>query len=198
MVFGLLVASMFPTGIMADNSDSPELEDRIGDAKLFGIFGFLLQFPLKHVDIVSAWFHEDGNNPDYLYVSLELRDLKEKTGTLEAIYVVGWSNDNHHFLTGLSVFPGGAGGRHVGVSMDEDDVIDEYIVCDGTYDSENNIITWEVPKDVVGNPQPGDVLKDINPNTHLRYPYGYGLHRIDLFKDLSGNAKTTKDYTVQY
>jgi hypothetical protein len=198
LVCALFVAMLFPLGTIAGDSDDSEVEDRIRDVKLFGIFSFLPQYLFKHIDIVSAWFSENSDKPDYLYVSLRLRNIEEKTKMLEAIYVVPWLNNNNYFLTGVHVFPSGVEDYYIGISMDENSIIDDYFECDGTYDFENNIITWMVPKDVVGNLQPGDVLYDICPHTHLRFPYESGLPMMDLFKDLSNNAKTSNDYIIQY
>lgn len=52
----LLIATMLPiTGtVIAGSEEDPEVEDRIFDVKLFGIFGFSLQIYLKYVDVVST------------------------------------------------------------------------------------------------------------------------------------------------
>ena len=63
---------------------------------------------------------------------------------------------------------------------------------------DNEIITWIIPKDAIGNPRNGQIIENIVPHTHLRYPESSGIPMWDLFKDLPWNAKVTKDYILEY
>jgi hypothetical protein len=195
---GILVTTLFPLGSLAEFSDGPEVEDRIRDVRLFGLFRVIPQNLFRHIDVVSAWFSEQSDKPDYLYVSLRLRDIEETTDILEAIYVISWLHNNNYFLACVHVFPSGVKDYCIGLSMDGNSVIDKYIKCSGSYDLENDIITWMFPKDAVGTPQSGEVLYDIRPRAHLRFPYESGFPMIDLFKDLSHNAKSSNRYFIQY
>ena len=53
----LLIAAILPiTGtVFAGDEEDPEIEDEIKDTVW------------KHFDIVSAWFHENALEPDYLF-----------------------------------------------------------------------------------------------------------------------------------
>jgi hypothetical protein len=194
----LLIVSMVSIIVNAGDEENPEVEDKKRDVKLFGLFRVTPQFFLKHVDVISTWFHEDSNNPEYLYVSLKLRDIESRTRVLEAIYDVDWTYNNKRYIANVNTFPSGVGTYYIGKSLDWDDDFESWNTCAGTYNFENDVITWEVPKNAIGSPQPGDVLNNISPHTHLRFTYESGLPMMDLFKDLSGNAKTTKEYIIQY
>jgi len=198
LVCALLVVTLFPISIIAGNSDGPEVEDRIRDVKLFGFLGLVPQFLLKHVDVVAAWFSEDSENPDDLSITLELRDFESQTRMLQAVYVVEWSYNNNHYGVAVHTDPQGIGDFLVGKSEDGDSIFDRWDICYGTHDEDSNTITWTVSKETVGNPPPLSRLTNIQPHTHLRFTTESGLPRMDLLKDLSGNAKSIKDYTVEY
>ncbi len=77
------MTTVLPMTAIAGDPDNPEFIDRIRDVKLFGIFTIPFQMEYKFADIVAAWLHEENTNPDYLSVSLQIRDLEEKTESLE-------------------------------------------------------------------------------------------------------------------
>ena len=194
----LLVTTILPLTALAGDPENPEVIDRIRDVKLFGVITIPLQMQYKYADIVAAWLHEESANPNHLSVSLQIRDLEEKTESLEAIYVVDWTWNNHRFLVCLHINPDGIGSFLVGRSLDYNDDIEEWITCDGLVDLEKNIITWSVPKEFIQNLRKGSTITNISPSTGLRFTDASGLPLMDLFKDLSWNAKSSKDYVIQY
>ena len=195
---GMLVMITFiPMNTSAGDVDNPEVEDRILDVKFLGLINLPGQFLFKYADIVSAWVNEDAAHPEYLYISMKLRDLLDKTDNLEAIYDVGWYINNNRYISCVHANPNGYGPFVFGKSEDGDDEYEFWDFCEGSFDLENNIITWEVPKTVVGNPQIGSKIT-IHPHTHLRFRDDSNLPHWDLFKDLYHNAKYIKDYTIQY
>lgn len=198
LVCALVVATLIPLGVIAGNSDGPEVEDRIRDVKAFGLFRVFPQNLFKHIDVVSAWFYENIDNPDDLYISLRLREIKEATHILEAIYLVSWLHNNNFFITGVHVFPWGIEEYYIGISMDGDSIVDDIFNCEGICDFTENTFTWRVSKDVLGNLESGSSIYDIHPRAYLRFPYESGLPMVDLFKDFSYNAKTSKEYIIQY
>ena len=198
IIIMLLMTTVLPMTAIAGDPDNPEFIDRIRDVKLFGIFTIPFQMEYKFADIVAAWLHEESTNPDYLSVSLQIRDLEEKTESLEAIYVVDWSWNNHLYGVSLHINPQGIGSFDVGRSLDYTDDIEEYITCEGIVDIERNSITWSVPKEFIGNPPKGATIESIYPLTTLRFTDESGLPIIDLFKDFSWNGKTSNAYVIQY
>jgi len=198
VVILLLTLTVTPWPVLAGDVDNPEIQDRIFDVKLFGILPYPLQNKLKYADIVSVWFHENNGTPDYLYVTLKIRDLEEKTNGLEAIYDVDFRFNSVLYITCVHANPMGFGPFFIGKSMDGDDDFEFWDNCDGNFNVENNTITWIVPKVIIGDPHHGNKIMDIFPSTHLRFTDDSGLPLIDLFKDLSWNAKKLKDYDIQY
>ena len=198
ILFMLLTTTLLPITALAGDPENPEFVDRIRDVKLFWFFPIPFQMEYKYADIVAAWLHEESANPDYLSVSLQIRDLEEKTESLEAIYSVDWAWNNHLILVGLHINPDGIGSFDAGRSLDYNDDIEEWITCDGVINVEQNSITWSVPKEFIGNPWKGATMQSIFPTTTLRFTDESGLPQMDLFKDTSWNAKTSKEYVIQY
>jgi hypothetical protein len=198
LVCMLLITTLLPMTALAGDPKNPEVVDRIRDVKLFWFFAIPFQMNYKYADIVAAWLHEDSGNPEFLSVSLQMRDLGEKTESLEAIYVVDWAWNNHQFIVGLHINPNGIGSFDVGRSLDYNDDIEEWITCDGTVNVQQNTITWSVPKEFIGNPWKGATIQSILPVVTLRFTDASGLPLMDLFKDTSYNAKISKGYVLQY
>jgi hypothetical protein len=198
LIFMLLITTILPLTAHAGDPENPEVVDRMRDVKLFGLFTVPFQMKFEYADVIAAWLHEESINPEYLSVSLQLRHLEEKTGLLEAIYDVDWLWKQDRFIANLHINPDGIGQFFVGRSLNGDDSIDEWIGCDGLVDIENNVITWFVPKEFMRNPPKGSTITFIRPHTHLRFTDDSGLPLTDLFKDLSWNAKITKDYVMEY
>jgi len=191
----LVSLSLNMGSVMAGDEEHPEIEDRTRDVRFTGYFPLWPQFFVKHIDIVSAWFHEDSENPDYLYATLKLRDLNSVTDTLEAIYMISWTYNGGTYEAIVKLHPEGIayGGYVISINDGE-----RHEYCEGILDEETNCITWKVPKEILGDPTSGEVLTNTFAYTDLRCTEESGLPRIDLFKDLTWNAKTTQDYTLQY
>lgn len=132
-----------------------------------------------------------------MYVSLKIRDLDAKADDLEAIYDVDWSYSNNRYCCCVHNNPNGYGLFFISKSTDPNGNYEDWALCDGTFDVENSIIAWEVPKNAIGDPLIGHKLTSISPYTHLRFRDDSDLPRMDLFKDISLNAKTVKDYCIQ-
>ena len=196
----LLISTILPIAgtVLAGSEEDPEIEDRIRDVMLFGLFPFLPQFNFKYVDIISAWIYEEEDNPDYLYMNLKIRDLEDTTEKYDAIYVISWTLDSGTYSASVHIFPHGPTALLAGPTDEERNDYVDYVVCEGDIDSINHIITWIIPKDAIGNPNTGQKIENIVPHTHLRYPESSGIPMWDLFKDLPWNAKITKDYILQY
>ncbi len=194
----LLGIMMLPLTASAGDPEHPEFVDPLRDVKLFGLIPIPLQMEFKYADIVAAWMYEESINSGDLCISLQIRDLEERTESLEAIYVVDWVWNNDRFVVFLHINPTGVGSFVVERSLDDNDDMDDWMICDGTVDVETNIITWVVPKTFIGNPPKGSSMKDIFPMTDLRFTDDSGLPIIDLFKDYPYNAKLTHNYILRY
>jgi hypothetical protein len=142
----LLFSAIIPIGVFAGDEENPEIIDKNGDARGF-------------VDIISAWFYESSENPEYLIVSLKINNLQGSF--FGGGYEVLWTfNDIRYAVHGEidSILPFEIGWKcgeyKRGSSFDLMDMAD----CKATYDRETGIITWEVPKNEIGNPGSGDIL----------------------------------------
>jgi hypothetical protein len=184
----LVVAAAVASLPAAGDENDPEVRDRARD--VFGILGFLPQALFRHVDIRAAWFAENENEPESLYVSLAVRNLRGQTFLLEAIYVVSWFYDYEVYDAVVKLHPDGVyGDFHVSCNDGE-----THVVCKGMLDAENDVITWIVPKTAIGDPQPGDTLTSTCAVTTLRHVWPSGRPSMDLLKDLTQRLMGTPDF----
>jgi hypothetical protein len=198
LIVMLLFLTSFPLIVSGGSEDDPEIEDRVFDVRFLGSFPFFPQTNFRTADFTSAWFYEREDQPDNLYVCMKTRALKTSTATYECIYIVRWTYMNVHYGISLHLLPNKSPIFFAG-SLDKglNDYID-CVICDGTIDEENNIVTWVVPKSGIGNPVAKMKISNIQPLTNIRFPLDSGKVKFDLFKDLSRNAKVTKDYALKY
>lgn len=120
-----------------------------------------------YIDAVSGWFYEESDEPEYLFISMQLVDLTEHIGT---VYAIHWEYDDVHYDVGLhnGVFIPRVNEKHWSC-----DYYDQHPVWfwrekpistweettnSGVFDVREDIITWKIHKDCIGNPQPGEVL----------------------------------------
>jgi hypothetical protein len=194
----LLILPSLSISISAGSEEDPEIVDRTFDVKLFGLIPFLPQTNFKNADFESVWFSEQEDHPDTLYIYMKVRELKTTSETYEFIYVVDWTYNNVRYGADIRLLPQGLTSFLAG-TLDEDgnDYVD-YVVCQGTFDDETNIITWMIPKSEIGNPVKWTKITNIIPYTDIRFPLDSGKVKFDLFKDLPWNAKITKDYSIKF
>jgi len=121
------------------------------------------------------------------------RVLQSDTNSYQAVFAVCWAISNNYYSTLVHYNPDGSIYFWVGKSVDNNDYNWYYI--DGTFDKENNIITWIIPKDKIDNPHPGTELIDISAHTHLRKISDSGKEGMDLGKDL---ATSFKHYIIRF
>ena len=81
-----LVITIFSSLAIAGSEENPEIKDVIGDSDM--IF----------LDIESAWFYEEESNPEYLYISMKINDLKEN---FNAVFSIRWTYQNEVYVSGL-------------------------------------------------------------------------------------------------
>ena len=194
----LLILTSFSICVSAGSEEDPEIVDRMFDVKLFGLIPFLPQMNFKNADFESVWFYEQEDQPDTLYICMKVRELKTTSETYEFIYVVDWIYKNINYAASIRLLPQGLTSFLAGEWDEEDNDYVDYVVCEGTFDDETNIITWMIPKSEIGNPVKWTKITNIIPYTDIRFPLDSGKVKFDLFKDLAWNAKTLKDYVIQY
>jgi hypothetical protein len=190
VVVGFVILMISSSATALGHSD-PLITDEIGDVS--GSLSFL--FPQKtwaFLDIESAWLYETSTEPDNLYASIKVSDLTLRRW--HTIYTFCWEYNG--------VFC--AANVHLGLKGAASDFFAEYgdhteKITDGILDTENDIITIIVPKSLVGDPKPGDVLTQPYILTGMR-PFQKDhlillLLLTEIGKDYAGIGK---DYIVQY
>jgi hypothetical protein len=153
VICSFLVVGLIPQVVNAGDQNNPEISDPENDVLLFGQFSppKLNRF-LKHIDILSAWFSEDSDEPDLMYITLQLQDVKKIR--LMGLLAVDWYHDGLEYSV-IILFKHGeenASGLQIG-GTNFMPMTDLY-----TIDDEKNTITWVVPKEVIGNVTQGDTL----------------------------------------
>ncbi len=197
IICGLLLVSVVVQGVYAGDENDPEIEDPEDDVLLFGHMPapFINRF-VNHIDISSGWFFENSDDPDTLYITLKVTGYKPCK--LLVVYGVFWNYNGSSYAAFTMIARGED--YLVGIQIDEInfiEVADMYSV-----NSANNTITFAVPKDLIGDPMPGDQLE--NP---------FGIAAIRFVSDELANLMTRfvmsnilvadltfngLDYTIQY
>jgi hypothetical protein len=146
----IITSTFFTLNIIAISNNDPEIKDETADT-LF-----------RYVDILSAWFHENPDEPEYLYIKMEIRDLSRSW--IGGLYQIEWTFNDIIYASFASIgykgssipvgFIGGIYGR--GTNND----LFNMPSCEGSIDIETGIITWKIPKINIGNPKEDDVLKE--------------------------------------
>ena len=195
IIFIMLVLPILPFVASAGDEENPEIIDWERD--LEGLFGMLFPRFFKHIDIISGWFYENSTEPNTLYIALKVKELEYKK--LRTIYSIHWEYNGKPYATGIHTHSYGeslvafTGCMEIGnETMYEIDVF---------FDLEKNIITWSVPKEYIGNPEPGEVLE---------FPFAWNGIRfisdqwIELYVKIFGESELAKDwafgedYTLQF
>jgi len=190
----LLITSfaLFPSKVLAGDENNPEITDNETD--LFGPWVKTSedQETYSFLDIVSAWFTEKHDEPDFLFLYLKVKGLEFTE--LNSIYSMHWHYNGICYGVGVHAENNGAYQAFFGGNQDENKY--EYITGDFILDK--NIVSFKVPKILVGNPKPGDILTQTEAWTGLRLKmelltlvFGDG----ELAKDWAGYGK---DYVIQY
>lgn len=154
---------------------------------IYGVFG---RESLDAIDVVSARFYEDDAEPDYLYTVIEVSDLmfiEQK-----CIYAMHWRYHGTAWSVGVHVH---TYGEHVSFSAGESSHQKHEV--EGSFDLENNVVTYKIDKQVIGDPQPGDVLFETDAWTALRFrfdPLNFFLGG-EIAKDWAGYGD---NYIIEY
>ena len=208
----MLVISTLSMNVFAGDQSNPEIVDMEND-----IIGTLIKHPIlfnilqkigilpiesfDFMDINSAWFYEDESDPDYLFASVMIKNLDYTP--LRAIYSIRWTYNEKNYAAACHTHSDGefswfsAGGVY---GIFDNWAYNKGLIQDITdckIDLEENVINFKIPKDLVGDPKPGDVLTYTNAWTGLRficeiltYPLGGEM--------ASDPTSYGKDYIVQY
>jgi len=153
-VIMLLISITFSMIVPAGSEEDPEIEDELDDDVV------------DYLDIISAWFYEESDQPDYLFVCLKVKQIEENE--YKQKLTVHWEYQGIDCAAGVaigyeeSVYHFSAGWGH-GFWFQE-----HYQRIDGSIDEESGIVTFKIPKEYIKNPQKGDVLTNTYALTFVR------------------------------
>jgi hypothetical protein len=194
----LFIISIISINVFAGSEDDPEIiDEEEGD-----IYNYL--------DIISAWFYEDENQPDYLFTALKIKDINTKR--TKQHLVVSWEHKGIHCSAGLYIgydinywLSYQAGYGH-GFWFQE-----HYQEIEGDLDEEKGIIICKIPKSIINNPKKGDVLIKTRALAFQRFGFigrlGFDRWLIQSLiwvitgkstGDYAPNDNNGRDYIIQY
>jgi hypothetical protein len=173
----ILLSTWYPfSGIIgAGDENNPEIIDGTGDT------------PFPFSDIHSAWFFENEVEPNYLYISLKFQSLWWKWRVERTVYweFEGVSYTSYHKVWTI---------RNEDWLLIADDSFNDVT---GIYDLETGVLTWKIPKSMIGDPQPGDLLTKLHAFGGFEPSYLIGGGLV-LFRDDAPDTGFGSDYQIQY
>jgi len=140
----LFASTFFSVSGLAGSEEDPEIVDEPDEV----VFDYL--------DIISAWFYEKAEKPDYLFTALKIKEISPYH--LKQHLTFHWEHNGIECASGMTIgygkpwFDFSAGYGH-GWWFQE-----HYQRIEGEYDEETGIIICKIPKSYINNPEKGDVL----------------------------------------
>ena len=198
LVCMLLIFTIISVNVFAGSEEDPEIIDDEEDE----VYNYL--------DIISAWFYEDENEPDYLFTALKIKNI-DTTRTKQHL-IVHWEHEGIHCSAGLFIgydpdywLSYQAGYGH-GFWFQE-----HYQVIEGNLDEGTGIITCKIPKNIINNPEKGDILTKTGATAFQRFGFigrmGFDRWLIQSLiwiitgrstSDYAPNDDDGGDYLIQY
>lgn len=204
----LLATSIFSMTfiVIAGDEENPEIVDEEDDLfgtfiifpTLFKIFTKLKIFDIysyDFMDIKSAWFYENHDKPDHLFTAIKLKDLVFINQ--RAIYAMRWIFNDVMYASAVHIYSNGNNIWSVAGIVLIPYRKGIYTEIDCSIDINDSIIRFEIPKNLIGNPEAGDVLTNTDAWTGLRFifePFTYPFGG-EVAKDHSYYGE---DYIVQF
>ena len=193
----LLIATILPiTGtVIAGDENDPEIVDDEND--VIGPNGNIITGSrFNHIDVISAWFFEKQNEPEYLFTSLKVINLRPSITT---VYEIFWRYNDIGYGTIISnslasIFFS----RLFSRAMLLDFTNLEISEISYSIDRKNNIITFKTPKELIGNPQSGEKLTNTMAWTSVQFGYLLSPNTHFIWQDRGPDSGTGSDYIIQY
>ena len=178
-IVNVLICIFLATPILipciASSTDEPEIVDDDGDTI----------FPYS--DILSVKFYEYEDEEEYLFIEIIFKDLRWKWRVERT---VGWSIKGIDYTVYHKVW--NMGNVHNAIYSNG-----VYNNVEGDYDVINGTIIWKIPKTLIGNPEPGDIIIDTWAFGGFEPSYLIGGGFV-LFADYAPNKGYGNNYVIQY
>ena len=202
-IFAILISMLFiftilSVNVFAGSEEDPEITDEEeNDVQ-------------ENFNIISAWFYEKEAEPDYLYTALKLKNI-DTTKTKQHLVII-WEHEGVHCSAGLYIgydedywLSYEAGYGH-GFWFQE-----HYQQIEGEFDQETGIITCKIPKNLINEPDKGDILTKTRASAFQRFGF-IGMLGFDRWfirslifiitgksaNDFAPNDGYGRDYIIQY
>ena len=202
-IYAILISMLFiftilSVNVFAGSEEDPEIMDEEEDDVQ------------ENFDIISAWFYEKEEEPDYLYTALKLKNI-DTTKTKQHLVII-WEHKGVHCSAGLYIgydeeywLSYEAGYGH-GFWFQE-----HYQQIEGEFDQETGIITCKIPKNLINEPDKGDILTKTRASAFQRFGF-IGMLGFDRWfirslifiitgksaNDFAPNDGYGRDYIIQY
>lgn len=194
----LMTSISFTITISAGSEEDPEIED-VTDTEV-----------AEYLDVLSAWFYEKEDQPEYLFTAIKMKKIS--LFHLKQHLFISWDHNEVPCASGMIIGYGKpwavqtAGYGH-GWWFEE-----HYQRVEGDYDPYTGIITCKIPKEIINNPQKGDVLTNTYASAFQRFGFLgrlgfdrgflktmiYHLSGIDLVDFAPEPDGYGRDYIIQY
>ena len=169
---------LIPISIIAIENPEPLITDDTED-----VMGLLAKiFPQEEIsflDIESVWFTENPDEPDFIYTSIKFVDLT--TRKWHTIYSLIWE------YKGETYFVSGHYREYGTVSTYSAAYGENAEKITGSFDVENDIVTFIIPKNIINNPQPGEELTNPQVLSSLR-PFMRIYSKVIILRFGSGKS----------
>lgn len=159
VVLMLFLSGPFTMLVSAGNEEEPEIIDEVNDNEL------------PFLDIISAWFHEEPEEPEYLYTTMKLISLNTK---FNSVLSIRWSLNNKEYVAGLDIY------KIRGIVFRSGDPQratywqwNEMPECEGFINQKEQTITWKIPKTTIGDLKQGDVLQNTRAGAIPGFPLSF-------------------------
>jgi len=137
--------------------------------------GVLPSLLFNFIDIRSFSLYELTENPEYLYASIEVGNFHYSE--YRSVYMISWCYNGIEYYTCTYTHSEGEYVCPFCGYWGEDYTEYHHTIIEGNILEEDNKITWEIPKNLIGDPNTGAVLQDIQSSTYLIYQKDCGAPR---------------------
>jgi hypothetical protein len=183
----LLTTSFVTSPVIAGDENDPEIQDESGDTIW------------NHLDIISAWFYETPDEPEFLFISMEVNNINSVW--MGAAYLVEFTSEKGRYASSAML------GSYVDVkwrcgdySNGANTKISDLSACEGSFSRSVNTLTWKIPKSQVGNLKAGDVLTHTRADSCVtgKFFFLLPLRGLPGFHDIAPDEGYGKEYTILY
>jgi hypothetical protein len=181
---------LIPISITAVENPEPLLIDDTED--VMGLIAKILpQEELSFLDIESVWFNENPDDPDYIYMSIKFVDLTMRKW--HTIYSIKWEYKGEIYFVSVHYREYGTVSTYSATYGENSEIIT------GSFEVENDIVTFIIPKNTINNPQPGEALTKPQILTSLRPFKRDHLLMLLIFAEIGKDyASSENKYIIQY